>query len=97
MKKIALLSAALIWFSVQTQAQTPSPNAHAPEQPSETFPQGDPTAPTDSMKSKLVKGTQSSRNARRSQDAVTQQQNTSVRKKTTKVVKTKKPGTSSDN
>ncbi|MGV3560170.1 hypothetical protein [Larkinella arboricola] len=93
MKKIALLSAALFWFSVQTQAQTPSPNAHAPEQPSETFPQGDPTARTDSMKSKLVKGTQSSRNARRSQDAVNQKQTTTVRKKTTKEVKTKKSNT----
>ncbi|GAB3257961.1 hypothetical protein GCM10027347_20960 [Larkinella harenae] len=91
MKKIAVLGAALFWISVQAYAQTPSPNAHAPEQPSETFPQGDPTARTDSMKSKLIKNTQSSRNARRSEAATTTKQ-TTVKRKTTKTVK-KKPDT----
>lgn len=95
MKTITLLSAALLWISVQATAQTPSPNAHAPEQPSESFPQGDPTARTDSMKSKLVKGTQSSRNARRSTEAV-KTKNTTIRKKTTKTVKSPKPVDSSN-
>lgn len=90
MKTIAILGAALFCISVHTHAQTPSPNAHAPEQPSETFPQGDPTARTDSMKSKLIKNTQSSRNARRS-EATTATKQTTVKKKTTKTVKPKKP------
>ncbi|GAB3336806.1 hypothetical protein GCM10027299_47180 [Larkinella ripae] len=94
MKIRALLPAILLGIALQAQAQTPSPNAHAPEQPSESFPQGDPTARTDSMKSKLVKNTQSSRNARRSGEA-TATKSTMVKKKTTKTVKTKKPDDSS--
>jgi cytoskeletal protein RodZ len=90
MKKIAILAASLLWISIQGQAQTPSPNTHAPEQAAQSFPQGEPTAKEDSLKSKLVKGTQSSRNARRSGEA-TASKNTVVRKKTTKTVRTKKP------
>ena len=90
MKKIALFTAALLWISSQGQAQTPSPNTHAPEQAAQSFPQGEPTAKEDSLKSKLVKGTQSSRNARRSSDAMAKKQ-VVVKKKTTKTVKTKKP------
>ncbi|MGM9508314.1 hypothetical protein ACS5NO_11320 [Larkinella sp. GY13] len=90
MKKIALFTAALLWTASHGQAQTPSPNAHAPGQAAQSFPQGEPTAKQDSLKSKLVKNTQSSRNARRSEDAVTTK-STTVRKKTTKTVKTKKP------
>ncbi|WP_133299756.1 hypothetical protein [Larkinella punicea] len=90
MKKIALFTAALLWIASHGQAQTPSPNTHAPEQAAQTFPQGEPTAKQDSLKSKLIKGTQSSRNARRSEDAKTIK-STTVRKKTTKTVKTKKP------
>ncbi|GAB3900569.1 hypothetical protein GCM10028803_23680 [Larkinella knui] len=95
MKKIAFLAGILFWITSQGQAQTPSPNAHAPEQASETFPQGDPTAKMDSLKSKLVKGTQSSRNARRSSDAAVNR-NTTIKKKTTKTVKTKKTGDPSE-
>ncbi|RRB06523.1 hypothetical protein [Larkinella rosea] len=88
MKKIALVVAALCWISIQGQAQTPSPNTHAPEQAAQSFPQGEPTAKEDSLKSKLVKGTQSSRNARRSSDAMMHKKTTVVRKKT---VNAKKP------
>jgi hypothetical protein len=81
MKKIALISSFLIWGALQAQAQTtPSPNTHAPEQSSQTFPQGDPTARTDSVKSKLVKGTQSERNARRSSNQAANTQKTRVKK-----------------
>ncbi|MFC5408789.1 hypothetical protein ACFPMF_05690 [Larkinella bovis] len=92
MKTITLLAAGLLWCSVQAQAQTPSPNAHAPEQASETFPQGEPTARMDSLKGKLVKGTQSSRNARRG--SAVQSKSTVVKKKTTKTVKARKPSDS---
>jgi hypothetical protein len=90
MKKIALFVAALLWMSSEGQAQTPSPNTHAPEQATQSFPQGEPTAKQDSLKSKLIKGTQSSRNARRTEDAMTTQSKM-TRKKTTKTVKTRKP------
>lgn len=90
MKKIALIAVTLCWISIQSNAQTPSPNTHAPEQSAQTFPQGEPTAKEDSLKSKLVKGTQSSRNARRSNEAM-MNKTTVVNKKTTKTVKTKKP------
>ncbi|WP_128543984.1 hypothetical protein [Larkinella soli] len=90
MKKAAILCGALLWMSVQAQAQTtPSPNTHAPEQNSQTFPQGEPSANADSVQSKLVKGTQSSRNARRSESAV-RNKSTSVQTKTRKTVKTRK-------
>ncbi|GAB3919642.1 hypothetical protein [Larkinella terrae] len=87
MKKIAILAITLCWLSIQGKAQTPSPNTHAPEQSAQSFPQGEPTAREDSLKSKLVKGTQSSRNARRSSEAM--KNKTMVVKK--KTVKTKKP------
>ncbi|MGA0555007.1 hypothetical protein ACO2Q8_00025 [Larkinella sp. VNQ87] len=100
MKIVTLATAGLLWISTQTYAQTPSPNTHAPEQTTQHFPEGDPTVKMDSLRSNLVKGTQSSRNARRTSEAAKASSDsnasTTVRKKTTKTVKSKKTDNSSD-
>ena len=50
------LVAAFLLMGGAAAAQTVTPNSHAPEQSTQNFPQGEPSARTDSLKRKLAKG-----------------------------------------
>jgi len=96
MKKTALILGLFLGIAGFAQAQTmPSVNTHAPEQNTQTFPQGEPTARTDSMHNKLMKGTKTDRKARRSSDAL-KNEATSSQTKTQKTVRNRKTSGSSD-